>query len=168
METRATLKSPVYLVQRLRAFHASMTRTPRATYIGDHFSVDYMGSAEFEFGALTESKKALCELQPETWGDPKRIVAPSGQEAWFVGPPERVMLAEQLLVAGLSGGYGHHTKEALYIFQAYNPVPGARVSYDGYIGWWAIDKNKDFAIFRHEADAKTFLRVLLACVDRSP
>lgn len=168
MEAKATLKSPVYLVQRLRATHPSSTYTPRATYVGDYFDVDYMGSAEFEFGALATSKQALCELLPETWGDPKRIVAPSGEEAWFVGPPERVMLAEQLLAAGLSGGYGHHTKEVLYIFQAYNPTPRARVAYDGYIGWWAIDKGKDFAIFRRETDAKTFLRVLLACVGKRP
>lgn len=117
MGANTTLKSPVHLVQRLRRL-SSPVESPWPSSVADHFDLDYMGSAEFEFGALATSKKALRALHPESWGDPKRIAAPSGQDAWFVGPPERVMLAEQLLAAGLSGAYGHHTEERLCIFEA--------------------------------------------------
>jgi hypothetical protein len=167
MGANTTLKSPVHLVQRLRRL-SSPVESPWPSSVADHFDLDYMGSAEFEFGALSTSKKALRALHPESWGDPKRIAAPSGQDAWFVGPPERVMLAEQLLAAGLSGAYGHHTEERLCIFEAYNQRPGAKVRYDTYIGWWAIDRAKDFAIFRELEDAKTFRGVLLAFARESP
>lgn len=69
-----------YLVQRLKHHE------PRGNQnnIGRYFDFDYMGSAEFEFGAIPNAKKALLAMTPEEF-EPVEITE-GAHKAWYVGP----------------------------------------------------------------------------------
>jgi hypothetical protein len=73
-----------WLVQRLRAPFV----TPRATGFDTLFACDYMGSAEFEWGAVPKAlqsvraaKRLVVEPREVTWAGVTRTV-------WFVGPEQ--------------------------------------------------------------------------------
>jgi hypothetical protein len=178
---RPTLKHNIYLVQRVKSKFIQraskhLLPDPIPTSIDYFFTMDYMGSAEFEYGALPA---ALKRMRAATMvSEPKRIKVAGKYLCWYVGPEDEYTLAKMLFIdqLGLSGDFTR-LKERTCIRDNFvdergpSDVKGISVSsrfaktrddYDWYDAWWAIEKT--FAIFKKKEDAETWLR----CVKNTP
>jgi hypothetical protein len=123
-----------------------------------YFSMDYMGSSEFEWGALSRTLKHLRTL---TLPNPVKFEAVrDGQPvvAWYVGPESHREVAEywfKLCVGAADGQYKFDMKEMPRVFDAYGPefkteytptgrvkkVKNPRRNYGTTIvGWWCVDR----------------------------
>lgn len=126
-----------YLVQRVdeREHHHESHKG-----VDRFFSFDYMGSSEFEFGALG---KALKEMRSDIskW-EPKQIKV-GKHVAWYVGDPRMLVNATEFFTDQLSGMVARKidTKERTHIRRTYHAVQlrPKNVSYDVHSGWWALD-----------------------------
>lgn len=133
-----------YLIQRV-----SIERYPRvnATDVDKHFGFDYMGSAEFEFGALPKALRAMRAHVGEYLKEPLKIIEEYGRIAWYVGPddPDIIQMASDVF---LDQSYGHkHTmrlKERTMMEDHYEPSEWSR---HAPIGWWAIDQERPWLLF---------------------
>jgi hypothetical protein len=131
--------------------------------IGSYFEFDYMGSAEFEFGAIPEAKKALIErFSEEGWPEPERITEGS-HTAWYVGPKDGKAMAEVWFHEELASPYTG-MKESSHLQDSYtNPT---RWSPNG---WFCIDGGRErlgrpegplWGLFMTKDQARDFLRGL--------
>lgn len=150
------------LIQRLEA-----RRAPREKYRGIDrwFSLDYMGSSEFEFGVAFRSQfemaanlsdivimKIVTELKPggETY------------TCWFVGHDDQAEEALHFFTDQLSER-PKRTKESTYINYTYGTSDPVSLSADG---WWAYTEyarghmKHPWAIFKEEDHAKKFFEGL--------
>lgn len=121
-----------------------------------YFSFDYMGSSEFEFGALPRALKAMRSMA----GSPaiKRIEV-DDHVAWFVGREEDLGVAREFFLNQLGPVRDRHRfQENPRIARAYGV--DRRWSTEPYdvTGWWALDTCEPFALFMRKSDAKVWLK----------
>jgi len=114
-----------------------------------HFSFDYMGSSEFEWGALPaalqEMRKhelTMHSIQHETYA------------CTFVGRAEDVNKALAFFIDQL----GEHRKIRL---KEWSAIRAAFVENNNRTcAWWAIDQDCPWLLFRDEADAQAWLKAM--------
>lgn len=137
-----------------------------------NFSFDYMGSSEFEYGALPETLK-------EMRANPKDVIFEKiehrGHKAYYVGPLAGLPIAVELFRHELDTpfpytGFTQRFKEVTNIKDSY-PEPTTtdtqkkkyrksaqrkqeRPNYSACIGWWAVCTETPFAIFKNDPDAR--------------
>lgn len=142
-------KVNVRLVQRLRHHEARGVEHNIARY----FDFDYMGSSEFEFGAIPKAKKALNAALPVPV-TPEPVKLTEGQHtAWYIGPEAHLEMAKTWFREELAAD---HTgmKERSNLRELYTAP--TKHSYDGWFcvdgGWregrpvWAMFAKKDAAM----------------------
>jgi hypothetical protein len=127
--------------------------------IGTFFSFDYMGSSEFEWGAIPKAKKSLLDLLnaegSEGLAEPVKIKV-GENVAWYVGPKTQLELAKVFFASELENDYTG-MKERSEIRDSYqNP---------SFNGWWCIDGGSRegaplFGLFMKKDHARDFLRGL--------
>lgn len=152
-----------YLVQRLLK-----NERPRETNKGvdQFFEMDYMGAAEFEYGALPKALKEMrclgdlkpvriqieAEIQNRQTGYWEKI-AP---EFWFVGPDNLIPVAREFIKDQLTK-QKTRLKEGTRIKQRYtDKIP----YYNKFVGWWCVDEKLSFAFFCTQQDAKNWCKGL--------
>lgn len=154
-----------YLIQRLLHRHRKFT-TPARKGVDQFFEMDYMGAAEFEWGALPESLKEMssldnlkpvriqvdAEIQNRRTGYWEKI----SPEFWYVGPDHLLTTAREFITDQLTLNE-NRLKEPTFIKQIYTD-PGSY--YEKFAGWWCVDKGLPFAFFRTQQDAKNWCKGL--------
>ena len=156
-----------YLVQRLRwtgeadknPYHTTDKGPPQERKVGDYFNFDYMGSAEFEWGAIPAAKRRLrALLEGEGWGEPREIKVEE-HVCWYVGPKAQYDLAVTWFTEELSGEYTG-MKEISNLKTAYTSPETWSPN-----GWWAIDGGERpdegramFALFIKKDHARDFIK----------
>lgn len=132
-------------------------------YVDRHFSFDYMGSAEFEFGQLSKAMTQMLVDFPQFFKAPKRIDY-ANHICWFVGEEKGYKEASQFFKVQLYKDHAMHwpIKEPSYIEFAYRTSNnedwfslGERI-----IGWWCVDIREEippWAIFKYPEDAALWL-----------
>lgn len=144
-----------YLIQRVIK---NKTINTKAKGVDRHFSFDYMGSSEFEFGALPKAllfmKSGVCIKRRifhkiSAFGD-------INAECYFVGNELKYEAASEFFNLQItSKGSAPRLKERSRLFDQY--IQKVRGQND-VIGWWAIDS--DWIIFRYPEDAVTWFNNL--------
>jgi len=132
--------------------------------IDAHFKWDYMGSAEFEFGALGKALKLMRTAKDKTWVVQTIRSIVWDQEAFYVGELDGRAMAEAILTDGLNPFSRRKLrfKESTMIEESYEIEPsnkGSRV----FDGWWAIDATPEwvpFAFFKKPEHATVFLNAI--------
>lgn len=125
------------------------------------FSFDYMGSSEFEWGALPAALRAMRACEPNTW---KIEAIQSGKHvSYYVGATDSLETAKKLFEDQLKPrDQRSRTKEASRIHETYIP-PDPKDKFairDKFDGWWVIDGSPPFALFKDKAHAEAFLGAL--------
>jgi len=140
-----------YLVQRI---NLRSTQDPNRKGVDRYFSMDYMGSAEFEFGELPKSLKRIRSALPT---DLKKMQV-GGYTAWYCGPETFYEVAMTLFEDALEGRHYDHylLKESLRLQEAYGFYKAAPKC--DIVGWWDI--LNDFAFFTKKEYAKNWLKGL--------
>ena len=144
-----------YLVQRL------LPRTDpseRHEGVDKFFQFDYMGSAEFEFGACSEALKAMASNLDSLLENPARIKVSSGDDfytVWYTGAKEDLENAEAFFRDQISD-CNWHLKEGSRIKDCFFTEGGKSDYFSRYIGWWAIDEKVPWCIFKKKTDAVKF------------
>lgn len=160
-----------YLVQRLVSpWHIK----ENAKGVDRYFSMDYMGSAEFEFGALPKALKAM-RAACDNW-QPRKMKVKAGlpqtdwkdQVAWYVGPPELYDIALKLFKTELREELEFRLKEGSRIAQAYglDHLTASKIArgikpenfYERLVGWW--DVQSTYAFFTKKEHAYQWLKGL--------
>jgi len=126
----------IFLVQRIML---RISCVGQRTGVDSFFAMDYMGSSEFEFGALPASLRAMREMpRPEI-----HRIKVSEHIAWFVGPTEIKDDVTGFFRDQLDSQPKLYLRERSRIHDAY--VGGA---WDGemsdHIGWWDIKNHWAF------------------------
>jgi len=137
-----------FLVQRIKKRSSKKGKKG----VDQYFEFDYMGSAEFEWGALPKALKAMKNLE----GISLPITTDDGAKAYFFGPEKMFSVAEHLFKSHYSGNTQEcHTKDRTEIRSSYHP----QHEWDGeIIGWWDIENH--FVIFKTQHDRKLWRRSL--------
>lgn len=144
-----------YLVQRV-IFRKNSPNSAKG--VDKYFGFDYMGSSEFEWGALPKALEEMRAAHPAKW-KPKKIQV-KDKIVWYVGSEESFPCAEALFKDQL-GGQKCRLKEITGIAASLSPKE-PRPFYSGYDGWWAIDAQPPWAFFIKKEHAKMWLEGLLA------
>lgn len=145
-----------YLVQRV--LHRDHTNT-EAKSVDRNFSFDYMGSSEFEWGALPSALRLMRDTGD--YSEPKEIKA-FGHTVWYVGSDTTFLDADALFADQIQGERNARKarlKEASFICRSY----GTDNSYSTRgptIGWWAIDAVPPWCLFMQEAHAQEWVECL--------
>lgn len=134
------------------------------TGIDAYFNLDYMGAAEFEWGALPGSLKLMRPADKKEKWEPIRITvmspndtgSPDDVVCWYVGSKETLPIAEKFFADQLQRDYEWSLKERTEIRRTYFPEN----EWDGkFVGWWAVDGGPvPWAIFRTKEHAKNWLK----------
>ena len=141
-----------YLIQRMK--RRSLDYTTDSKGVDRCFRMDYMGSSEFECGALPKALKLMrscCEkakVLPFTAG---------GLPFHFVGAPSRLEAAKQVFEDQL-GPRKLRFKESTYIDTNFDP----KNKYSKCECWWAIDTDAGmmpWAVFVKPEDAQKWLEL---------
>lgn len=122
------------------------------------FSLDYMGSSEFEFGSIPNSLKIMREWFKEgKLHGPVEIHATKGDQpitAWYLGPEEYRDAVEYFFQKCLADQDGHlefSLQERPCFWNAYGPetythdILGRKMKKPQtnrdrkYVGWWCVD-----------------------------
>lgn len=150
-----------YLVQRLRWTGKGAKAGSEGVKIGDFFDFDYMGSAEFEFGAIPAAKRVFhAELEALGWPEPEKIKVEE-YVFWYVGGPRDRELAEAWVREELKTDFTG-MKERSDLRRAVTEPDKWSPN-----GWWAIDGGARsaraagmalFAVFREEQQARDFIK----------
>lgn len=144
-----------HLVQRLSYRTMPEYTEGRPVGVGSYFGFDYMGSAEFEFGAIPSAKTRLVgslnDKYGDVWPDPVCITAEGPHKAWFVGLPDQLDLARDWFSTELKYDYTF-MKERSRLRQSYLTPKDCTVE-----GWWCIDDYAPFALFKTQVQAKDFI-----------
>lgn len=132
-----------HLIQRVRRRAGSTS--PNSRGVDQLFVFDFMGSAEFEFGALPSALKQMRSGRREL----KEIVI-DDKRIYFIGHPSMLELATALFADQLKprGERIGSTKERSCIRETYE-------NKDVYDGWWVLDAEIPFILFKiqeHAAD----------------
>jgi hypothetical protein len=170
------------LVQRLVRKPKSLEGSQETSGIDAFFRCDYMGSAEFEFGALPKTVHAMREHMKTVTDDaqpvPLVFAGADGSvvQFWYVGPKEHAAYATMFAMheAGVPvSNYRSNPQEGTYIkrsLEAKDVAEGQRGCgcMDGWICLRADHHRDDiegrptcWALFLHKDGAEAFLRGLL-------
>lgn len=133
-----------YLVQRLKP----TTFTARAGFDG-FFSCEYMGSAEFEWGALPDSLRRMRAAKLT-----RTSAEVNGTTVYFVHPKSNTSVVDDFLEWLTAPGRFPHSKEQTYLPEI---LAGSRPEYVETIAWWSLDDDVMIAI-----DEPTALRLIEA------
>lgn len=151
------MTEPVRLPYLIQRFNRRRTPSDNQTGFDKLFDLHYMGSSEFEWGAIPAALRAMRAAKNKNW-KVRRITI--GQHVCFyVGDPARFGLAtmvfqDQLLPHGTRVG---RTKDSSRILESYNPDPQWP---ERATGWWSIDEGMEFILCKYEADAADILGLL--------
>lgn len=129
-----------YLVQRLES---KKTVDPARGFDG-RFSLDYMGSSEFEWGAIPKALKAMREKPVVERAIEVRIDG-SDRVVWFVGHDESLedhAKAMEKWAVGNGRVGGFYGKEASHFPEVLRGEPDFRTT----DAWWAIEEGVAWAI----------------------
>ena len=156
----------MWLVQRLEKHTNPVTDSKGVDSV---FRMDYMGSAEFEWGALPKSLKQMREVAAISTEktvlekvehvmrdeDRKEVT----HKAYFVGPASLVPIAEAFFVSELTGENKKRLKESTMIRDAYQ-VEKRSDHYQRLVGWWVIDDTPPWAILKTDEAARDWKRLV--------
>lgn len=120
------------------------------------FSFDYMGSAEFEFGAMAQALKDMRVVSDKLC-EPKRIKINGEHTCWYVGLEEQYEEAKEFFVDQLGKEYNDRKwrlKERSEISLAYKTEERSYKTRAS--GWWALDAHTPWVIFMKKQDAATW------------
>jgi hypothetical protein len=148
------MKMP-YLVQRLKFREHPQEKSKG---VDKFFSMDYMGSSEFEWGALPKALKAFRATK--LLKKPKKIKQyPDGHTVWYVGPESEYVTAREFFFSQLKDPYKIPLKESTWIDAKFGMSRLFRhPERIDTIGWWAIDST--WAIFTEKEYADKWLSCL--------
>jgi hypothetical protein len=153
----------VFLVQRMKP-RPNVEGSARKKNVDAHFEMDYMGSSEFEWGALPKTLKFMREHIGEI--EEPREIRVGEHVVWYVGRDAQFDLAKAFFESELKGG-SRHLKELTGICRAFTKPDKGYTS--NVIGWWHVTEEPErhawresgceagWAIFREEKHAKTWL-----------
>lgn len=142
----------VWLVQRIRR-----RDMPSSKGIDALFEFDYMGAAEFEFGALPKALKAMRAAKSKRWR-PQKIDF-GNYRTYYVGAPDVIGVAAQLFEDQFKPiGERHRLKELTYIRESY--IDEERRGILPFDAWWALDPVPPFALFKQKDHAEAWLGAL--------
>jgi len=152
--TETDIKLP-YLVQRVEVRHKPHEAK---TGVDRYFLFVYMGSSEFEWGALPSALQDMRSSRP--LDGPKEIKA-FGHTVWYVGTEEfyntaDAFFCDQLQPRNLRRG---RLKERSGLYEAYGLDDW---STSNAIGWWAIDAPAPWCLFKSKECAELWLKGLEA------
>ena len=175
----ATVKHPKtvserlpYLVQRLKKTFSGEGRKG----VDRYFSMDYMGSAEFEYGSLPAALRAMRAAVPLP--EPVEIKATrDGQpvSGWYVGDPAHLDVASYWfsgLIASDDARMSFFMNESANVYEAYgtDTLPATRARQEArrnyhkdILGWWCVDDSRTWAIFTTKEHAHNWLLGLTGC-----
>lgn len=140
-------------------------RVTRRKFISEHqkgfdriFSLDYMGSAEFEFNTIPKALKAMRAAKNKKWEI--RSITVGKNTAYYVGDPKTFNIAVQLFDDELKDYQNRkfRHKESTRIRETYLPEKGSFA--EPYDAWWSLDSELPFMLFRYKNHAEDFLGVL--------
>ena len=152
-----------YLVQRLDPRNEKYP----GTGVHKYFSMDYMGSAEFEFGALPQTLKAIRERADLPSWEVTKIKA-SGEDAYYVGPEDEVERARSWFEDQLQANPRAEMKERSRLHEAFGLDSQCS---SGTVGWGPVaekdkynrkPRNHHWAIFKTRELARRWLAGLRA------
>jgi hypothetical protein len=143
-----------YLVQRIDRVK-DPTKYPDAKGVDRYFSFDYMGAAEFEWGALPQAMKKMLAAVDDSWEVTKVTV--DTHTCWYVGPASALKLATALFADQLNDydQQKHRLKESTYIRYVYIE----KNEHFKAIGWWSLGHDP-FVLFVSKANAKQWLKCI--------
>lgn len=130
------------------------------------FSMDYMGAAEFEFGALPQALREMREsgfdkhkpvpitVKPEEV-DNKRASEKAAFKAHYLGPPEWIPFVRAFFIGELADDFRHSLKERTDLPRAYGIDSWNSKDEGRIVGWWDITNH--WAMFKTKKHAKQFL-----------
>ncbi len=127
------------------------------------FSFDYMGAAEYEFGAVNAALMAMRDVKNRVGVDDISQQFNNGiptiLNAFFVGTMDCFELAKLTFEDQLRYPYQvGKTKAPTYLYQSYVQDPKWRtVPFDG---WWALDAPTPFLLFRSKVHALEWVDLL--------
>lgn len=123
------------------------------------FELDYMGSAEFEFNTIPKALKGMRAVKDDTWRI--RPIMANNVTCYYIGSKDTFETATQLFedqVTPRAERKGY-TKEWTYIYETYFPNKD-RNHLGPYHGWWVLDAEPSFILFKDMKHAEDFLKVL--------
>jgi hypothetical protein len=125
--------------------------------INARFSMDYMGSAEFEYGALPQSLKRMRDHGlPERW-EPQKLVCGS-HKLWFLGSQKVKHIAASFLSDQMSA----NPSRLLEYTYMKDIVENKKTlfNFNKPTAWWCVDSGLDFVIFLSRDDATHWMQCL--------
>lgn len=144
-----------YLIQRMMFW-----KSPRGEGFDDILSMDYMGSAEFEFGALPKSLKRICQLADLLSVElvvPEIIRERDNKALFLIGVPEYVEIYQKFM--GKISDEGYSTLE----FVGLGAEVKAEESFRNHDAWWDLRFDVMFAF--GEENAKRVMSAIIATRD---
>jgi hypothetical protein len=157
-------KKAPHLIQRLQKTYDGKPREG-AKGVDRFFMMDYMGSSEFEWGALPASLKRIRAM-PKI-AEPKRIKV-NQYVVWYVGPAEYHEVAELLFRDQLNSRQNQkmRLKEATRIFDTFIGDDWLNKKRDDYVGWWDVEN--DWAFFITKDHARNWIKTLWPAEESKP
>ncbi len=145
--------SRLHLVQRVELRPVG-ERSPARGLIDGVFRFDYMGSAEFEFGALPA---ALKEMRTGPALPAPVKLTSQDYEAWYVGQPKFQPVAQKFFNHELGDDLTppYRLQECSSLRRSY--IPNPRDSRHALDGWWCVDAGRVWAMFRTKETADLWL-----------
>jgi hypothetical protein len=138
-------------------------RVQRRTYESEHskgidrlFEFDYMGSSEFEFNTVPKALKAMRAAKDESWR--VRPIMAHGVTCYHVGGSfnEAVQVFDEELKERAERKY--RPLEWTYIRETF--FPERKSALGPFNGWWALDAEVPFILFKDRKHAEEFLALL--------
>lgn len=146
-----------YLIQRL---HTPLVSRTNKEGVDAFFDFDYMGAAEFEFGALNTALKSMRSQVGEYTSEPVRIKE-EGQVVWYVGPTDEDMIASATELFNSqrkkATRFDMRFKMPTYIHYHYDPQDEYETQQSP-VGWWAIDQPKPWLLFVRKDSARNWIK----------
>ena len=129
---------------------------PGGTFgVASLFSFEYMGRAEYEWGAIPTAREALTRtLESSCWPDSVELKC-GDFSCWFVGPPTARPIAQVFFETELGDDKSPYTKEYTDLRRSYlNPHLNSPD------GWWVLLPLPGFGIFKTKEDADLFFKAV--------
>lgn len=146
-----------WLVQRLEEAHKGRHDNPFqdddnvASTLNAQFNLDYMGAAEFEYGAVPKSGNRIAKTARHLRIVTHQIVTPNFEESvHFICTSEQ---EEGLLPEWHEWAKNPQTKENTFYFNSRDGWPYTGEYARNYVGWWAL--NEDIIWTREESRAES-------------
>lgn len=139
-----------YLIQRIKEQRYA---SPMATGMDAAFCWDYMGSAEFEFGALGNAL-ARMRVRSEPYAVCK---VKSGEHTLWAVALAKSMPMVQAFVDDQLGEESWRFKERPRLRDTVAPESASYPA--DYVGWWALDVVEPWVVFVRREDAERWLDV---------